>query len=198
MQLILGITGGIATGKSTVVNVFKKFHYPVIDGDCIAKQIVEKGQPALTAIEQAFGKKILKKNGELDRKLLGELIFHNKEKRRLLDQRMAPFLKKEILRQIAEAKTTNASLIVVDLPLLYEGHYEVYMEKVAVVYTPESIQQQRLMKREQLTKEEARKRIQSQWSIEEKKKRANILFDNSGSKIETEQQVVDWLQHIGK
>lgn len=193
MTKVLGITGGIATGKSTVV-AFKKAGYPIVDGDVIAREIVAKGQPALAAIVETFGPEIVLTTGELDRKKLGQLIFSSSQKRELLNETLKPFLRKEILRQIEEAKKKAASLIIVDIPLLYEAHYEAIMDQVAVVYVPEKIQKERLMARNHLTEEEAQQRIASQWPIETKKERADIVFDNQGTREETEQQVKKWLE----
>lgn len=194
MTKVLGITGGIATGKSTVVAFLKKAGYPIVDGDVIAREIVAKGQPALAAIVETFGPDILLTTGELDRKKLGQLIFSSSQKRELLNETLKPFLRKEILRQIEEAKKKAASLIIVDIPLLYEAHYEAIMDQVAVVYVPEKIQKERLMARNHLTEEEAQQRIASQWPIETKKERADIVFDNQGTREETEQQVKKWLE----
>ncbi|MHC0416893.1 dephospho-CoA kinase, partial [Enterococcus faecalis] len=152
MTKVLGITGGIATGKSTVVALFKKAGYPIVDGDIIAREIVAKGQPALAAIVETFGPEIVLTTGELDRKKLGQLIFASPQKRELLNETLNPFLRKEILRQIEEAKK-KAALVIVDIPLLYEAHYEAIMDQVAVVYVPEKIQKERLMARNQLTEE---------------------------------------------
>lgn len=198
MTKVLGITGGIATGKSTVVALFKKAGYPIVDGDIIAREIVAKGQPALAAIVETFGPEIVLTTGELDRKKLGQLIFASPQKRELLNETLKPFLRKEILRQIEEAKK-KAALVIVDIPLLYEAHYEAIMDQIAVVYVPEKIQKERLMARNQLTEEEAQQRIASQWPIEMKKERADIVFDNQGTREETEQQVKKWLEEqIGK
>ena len=155
---------------------------------------VAKGQPALATIVETFGPEIVLTTGELDRKKLGQLIFSISQKRELLNETLKPFLRKEILRQIEEAKKKAASLIIVDIPLLYEAHYEAIMDQVAVVYVPEKIQKERLMARNHLTEEEAQQRIASQWPIETKKERADIVFDNQGTREETEQQVKKWLE----
>lgn len=193
MSIVLGITGGIATGKSTVVNLFKEYGYPVVDGDLVARQVVEKGQPALKKVEEVFGSAIIKSDGTLDRKKLGKIVFADEQSRHLLNQTLKPFLRTEILRQIKVAKE-ESSLVIADIPLLYEGHYEAEMDQVAVVYIPEKLQLDRLMKRDQLTVEEAQQRITSQLSIEIKKQRADVIFDNQGTVAETRKQVVAWLE----
>ena len=192
MTKILGLTGGIATGKSTVVKVFKELGFPVVDADVIAREIVEVGTPALAEIVSMFGTEILQPDGSLDRKKLGALVFSDKEKRQKLNALLSPFLREAILSQI-EMKKDRASLVVVDIPLLYEGGYEKDMDQVAVVYVPETIQLDRLMERDHLTEQEAWQRINSQLSIEQKKQRADIVFDNQKTIQETKKLVENWV-----
>ncbi|EOL46058.1 dephospho-CoA kinase [Enterococcus phoeniculicola] len=192
MSFILGITGGISTGKSSVVAVFKELGYPIVDADIVARQVVEPQTPGLNAIVEVFGNEIITEDGHLNRKKLGSIIFQSDEKRQQLNQLLNPFIRSEIVAQIEEKKKL-ASLVIVDIPLLFEGHYEQYMTQVAVVYIPEVLQLQRLMKRDHLNEEDALKRIHSQLDIEEKKKRADIVFDNQGSQEKTREQVMAWL-----
>lgn len=193
MGMALGITGGIATGKSTVVKYFQEYGFPVVDADVIAREVVKIGTPGLKAIAEEFGFELLQKDGTLDRKALGTIIFSNPEKRVRLNQLLSPFLRAEITKQIKEKKQ-QAKLVIVDIPLLYEGKYETDVDQVAVVYLPEKKQIERLMIRDKLTKEEAKKRIASQWSIEEKKERADIVFDNGKDQEWTRKQVIEWLK----
>lgn len=195
MAFVLGVTGGIATGKSTVVNFFKAQGFPVVDGDQIARAIVEPKMPALTDLTKAFGLEILKE-GQLDRKKLGEIVFGDAKKRQQMDQILDGYLRKEITDQIKEASKT-APLVIADIPLLYEADYGQYMDQVAVVYIPEELQQKRLMERDHLTPAEAKKRMDSQLSIEEKRQRADILFDNQGTIDKTKEQVQSWLDQQG-
>jgi len=189
---VLGLTGGIATGKSTAAAVFSRHQIPMIDGDIIAREVVQPQTPGLAAIVQEFGEEILQEDGSLDRVALAKIIFDSTEQRQKLDRLLDPFIRQAITEQIKQQKA-NYPLVVVDIPLLFEGHYEQEMDAVAVVYLPEEIQLQRLMKRNQLTLDEAKKRIQSQMPIEEKKKLADIVFDNSGSKDELTCQIERWL-----
>ena len=193
MGFVLGLTGGIATGKSTVVDIFRSFGFPIVDGDQIAREIVEVGQPALTAIKREFGSSVILPDGQLNRKQLGEIIFNQPEKRHVLNQLLDPFLRKTILDRI-EAYKTKAKLVIVDLPLLFEGNYIDTVDEIATVYVPESIQLKRLMARDSLSEQDAKKRISSQWPIEEKKAKSTIVFDNQQSIIETKEQVVEWLK----
>mgnify|MGYP001085302955 FL=1 len=195
MAFILGVTGGIATGKSTVVDVFRKAGVPIVDGDLIAREIVEPGQPALKALVATFGEEILTED-RLNRKKLGEIVFNDPAKRQLLDRLLDGYLRGAITDQIKEAAKT-APLVVADIPLLYEADYQQYMDQVAVVYIPKELQLTRLMQRDHLTKEAALQRMKSQLSIEEKRQKADFLFDNQGTREETRQQVLRWLAEKG-
>lgn len=193
MTLVLGLTGSIATGKSTVVSIFRSYGFPIVDGDQVAREIVQPGKPALKAITSHFGLEMIRTNGELDRKKLGALIFSQPEKRQELDQLLDSFLRDEIVRQIEEKKKMS-TLVIADIPLLFERNYQSEVDQIAVVYAPQEIQQARLIARDGLTKAQAFERIASQMSIEVKKKQADIIFDNQGSPLETKNQVVDWLK----
>lgn len=194
---VLGLTGGIATGKSTAAVVFRQHGIPVIDGDIIAREVVEPHTQGLRALVQTFGEEILQKDGSLDRAALAKIIFRSEEQRKKLNQLLDPFIRQAIKDQVQQKKAV-CSLVVVDIPLLFEGHYEKEMDAVAVVYLPEDIQLQRLMARNQLTFEEATQRIQSQLSIEQKKGLADIVFDNSGSKEALAHQIEEWLVDFDK
>lgn len=193
MTLVLGLTGSIGTGKSTVVSIFRSYGFPIVDGDQVAREIVQPGKPALKAITSHFGLEMIRTNGELDRKKLGALIFSQPEKRQELDQLLDSFLRDEIVRQIEEKKKMS-TLVIADIPLLFERNYQSEVDQIAVVYAPQEIQQARLIARDGLTKAQAFERIASQMSIEVKKKQADIIFDNQGSPLETKNQVVDWLK----
>lgn len=191
MKKILGVTGGIATGKSTVVDIFRAHGFPIVDGDLIAREVVVPNSPGLAAIVGAFGKEILTEEGTLDRKKLGRIVFQEEAKLNLLNQVLNPFIRSEILRQLQEAE---AALVIADIPLLFEGHYDQYVDQVAVVYLPESLQVQRLMERDNFSQESAMQRIRSQMPIDEKRNRADIVFDNQGTRQQTKKIVEDWLR----
>lgn len=193
MSFVLGITGGIASGKSTVVDFFKVEGFPVVDGDIVARKVVEPGTEGLKVLEKVFGSAIIEKDGQLNRKKLGDIIFQNEQKRALLNETLEPFIRSEIERQVEVAKK-KSDLVIVDVPLLYEGNYEAMMDKVAVVYVTPEIQLKRLMARNALSKDGALERINSQLSLEEKKMRADIVIDNCRSQETTRQQVLNWLQ----
>ena len=193
MSYRLGLTGSIATGKSTVAKLFLSAGIPVVDADLGARAVVLPGAPGLADIIEHFGEAYLLSDGTLDRKRLGALIFSDREKRKELDvllkERINDWIQAEKERYISEGH----KLIVLDIPLLYEGGYEDSCDAVMVVYVPEELQVQRLMSRNHLDADEAARRMQSQLSIEKKKELADFVIDNSGTIEETKKQVNDWL-----
>lgn len=194
MGFILGITGGIASGKSTVVNVFKEKGFPIVDGDIVARQIVEPGKPALAAIKAAFGLEVILPTGELNRKKLGEIVFQDSDKRQQLDRILNPYLRQQIKAEMAFWKN-KSPLVIADIPLMYEGHYDHYMDEVAVVYVDFLQQKKRLMARDNIDEKTAEAKINSQMPLAKKRSLADTVFDNNGSKEETVQQVLNWLEN---
>lgn len=196
MTFVLGLTGGIASGKSLVTSIFLKEKIPVVDGDLVSRKIVKKNSPALKEIVAYFGEDILQADGTLNRKILGKRVFAKKELLQKLNDIMDPYLRNAFLKEINGAKEKNIPLIVLDIPLLYEENYNQYCEQVMVVWVPENIQKNRLMKRDQLTEIEAEKRMASQLSLNEKKRLGDIIIDNSATKRKTEEQVLKWLKNF--
>lgn len=196
MTFVLGLTGGIASGKSLVTSIFLKEKIPVVDGDLVSRKIVEKNSPALKEIVAYFGEDILQADGTLNRKILGKRVFAKKELLQKLNDIMDPYLRNAFLKEINGAKEKNIPLIVLDIPLLYEENYDQYCEQVMVVWVPENIQKNRLMKRDQLTEIEAEKRMASQLSLNEKKRLGDIIIDNTATKRKTEEQVLKWLKNF--
>jgi len=188
MSCVVGLTGSIATGKSTVVEWFKTKHVPVIDADQIAREIVEPGKPILMRLKETFGEAIIQTDGSLDRALLGQMIFNDDTLRQKLDDLMHPAIVKEMVARRDKYLNQNEPLIILDVPLLFEGGLTDLVDRVIVVYTTESVQLERLMNRNKLSKQEATQRIKTQWSIEKKKALATDVIDNNGSIEETYQQ----------
>ena len=189
---IVGLTGGISSGKSTVSSYFKQLKIPVIDADEVARKVVKPNSQGAIEIRKAFGSDVFEEDGSLNRQKLGALIFSNAENRQKLDDLLQPLIK-IILEEIEEYRQKGETMIVLDLPLLFEKHYEELCEEIIVVYIPRKLQLERLMKRNQYTKLEALSRIDSQLSIEEKRKRATVLLDNQGTIQQLYQQVEQWL-----
>jgi dephospho-CoA kinase len=194
----IGLTGGIASGKSTVAKMLTERGAILIDLDGIAREVVNPGQPSLFRIAERFGQAVLQEDGSLNRKKLGDIVFADPSERKALEQIIHPAIR-AIMKERMAYYETNAphKLIVVDVPLLYESGLESYFEQIMVVYVPRNTQLQRLMERNKLTVEEAEKRLSAQMDIEEKKTRADILIDNSNSIALTEQQIDRFWQEKG-
>ncbi|KAA9235082.1 MULTISPECIES: dephospho-CoA kinase [Aerococcus] len=197
MTFRLGLTGSIATGKSTVSNYFKKVGFPVVDADLGARAVVEPGTQGLQAIKEHFGEDFLFPNGILNRKKLGDLVFTDKGQVQSLNQLLLPYIYDWVNDQAQSYQDQGHQLIVLDIPLLYETKYQDACDAVMLVYVPESIQLQRLMDRDNLSEDEAFDRMLSQYNIEQKLRWADIVIDNQGSIQQTEKQVEAWLSIQG-
>ena len=195
MTNILGLTGGIATGKSTVSRYFSDKGYAVVDADVVARRVVEPGTEGLANIVAHFGTEIIQKDGTLNREKLGAMIFSDAEKRETLNNLLSAQIRRTIMADTETLVNANQPLIVLDIPLLYEAGYETHCDAVMVVYTTEAVQLERLMARNNLTEEEALNRIASQEPIETKKDRADIVIDNNGPLNHTYEQVETWLKN---
>lgn len=194
---VIGITGGIATGKSTVSKIIRDEGFQVIDSDSIAREVVKRGSEGLRLVIDKFGRDLLMEDGSLDRDKLGDLIFQNDEKRRQLNDLLHPLIRESMTLGIDKASYSN-NVVFVDIPLLFESRDEIEdsgitLDEVWVVYTEEAIQLNRLMKRNDYTYDEALSRIRSQLDIEEKRRLADRVIDNSGSLEETRKQVMKLL-----
>ncbi|HKZ07781.1 MAG TPA: dephospho-CoA kinase [Methylomirabilota bacterium] len=188
--LLAGLTGGIATGKSTVSAMFTHLGARVTDADQLARDVVAPGQPAHAAVVAAFGSEVLQPDGYLDRKRLGAIVFADAEKRKRLESITHPAIRtrwERILRVYEEEEF--AGIVFWDAALLYETGGARLMEKMVVVTADPATQLARLMARDGSTEAEARARIASQMPVAEKAKLADYVVDNSGTRAETERQV---------
>lgn len=195
--MLIGLTGGIASGKSTVSALLVKYGALLVDADQVAREVVERGQPALLQIVSQFGEHMLHEDGSLNRQALGAVVFADADKRKQLEEITHPAIRAKMQQQIELYKQQQPhALIVADIPLLYETGQTHLYEGVAVVYVPASVQIERLMKRNGLSEAEATKRVQLQMDIEEKKRLADWVIDNSSTLQHTEQQVIDLIQRL--
>jgi dephospho-CoA kinase len=194
----IGLTGGIACGKSTVASLLVERGAVLIDADRIAREIVEPGSPALDRISERFGEAVLDQTGRLNRRRLADIVFNDLEARKALESITHPEIRSIMRRRMEEAEKVDPSrLVVVDVPLLYESRLETMFQGVMVVYVPVDIQRARLMERDHFTVEEADARIQAQLSIEHKKTMADYVIDNSGSIEQTRHQIDRFWQERG-
>lgn len=190
---LIGITGSIACGKSTVSRELLRKGYPVIDGDMLSRELTGPGGLAMTDIRTVFGDRFLLPNGSLNRREMGRLVFSEPPARDRLDRIMAPYLKSLTLKRIEEIRSSGAVLCFLDFPLLYEKGYDQYCDSVWCVWLPEDLQLQRLMERDGYTRDEAMCRIRAVMSSDEKANRSAVVIDNSGPVEDTLQQVEDQL-----
>jgi len=191
--VIIGLTGGIATGKSTVSAMLAELGAAVVDADQVAREVVLPGEPALRQVAETFGQAVLNEDGTLNRKKLGEIVFADEMKRKALEAILHPAIRQVMNDRIDRLERENPGrLVVADIPLLYETGLDARYPEVLVVYVPPDVQLERLMKRDGLTEAKARERLNAQLPIDEKKKRADWVIDNSGTLEETRRQVLDF------
>ena len=181
MTLILGLTGGIATGKSTADHIFKQKGIPIIDADQIAHDLYQVGKPAWKKIKDQFGREYLNPDQTINRKKLGQLVFNDQNELELLNKITHPLVHEEINRQIKQEISKKSRLVILDIPLLFESHAEKMCDQVLVITLPEKMQITRLMERNNLTKEQAIARIHSQMPLSEKEAKATYVISNSGT-----------------
>lgn len=198
IKMIIGLTGGIATGKSTISSFFKEEGIPVIDTDLIAHDLMKQGQKAYGEIIKVFGSEILNEDGEINRKALGKIVFNNEEKRLMLNRIVHPLVKEVVKEDIKRYQTDGHKIIVIDVPLLFESGFDDLCDKTLVVFTHYLIQLERLRKRDHLSKTEAEKRIKAQMRLEEKVLRADFVLDNSGNINATYKQFIELHHKIKK
>ena len=182
--ILIGLTGGIATGKSTVSNILVQKGYSLIDADKIAREVVIINKPAYIKIVEGFGEGILQDDKKVDRKVLGNIIFNNKEARDKLNNIIHPYIF-ETIKFNVDNLSNKAQIIFLDVPLLFEQYdlwekYNIKFDEIWVVYVNKNVQIERLMKRDEISREEALKRIESQMPMDDKKARSSKTIDNSG------------------
>ncbi|XP_063223906.1 dephospho-CoA kinase [Bacillus rossius redtenbacheri] len=190
-MFIVGLTGGIGTGKSTVAEVFREYGIPVLDADVMARKVVEPGKKAWHKIKKEFGDEVFTADGSLNREALGELIFKDVEKRRKLNAITHPEIYNELFWAAVKCFFQGHQFIVMDLPLLFEsGSMLDYLHKIIVVTCEVDLQLQRLMDRNSMSESRAKLRIAAQMPLETKCERAHFVVENSGTVDDTRQQVV--------
>lgn len=193
MGKIIGITGGIASGKSTVTNFLRQKGFEVVDADALVHQLQKPGGRLFQILVEHFGEKVLLEDGELNRPLLASLIFSNSEEREWSKETQGQIIREE-LGSLRDKFSETEELFFMDIPLLFEQDYASWFDETWLVYVRRDTQLDRLMNRDQLSKESAETRLASQWPLEEKKKFATYILDNNGSREQLLSQVVTLLE----
>lgn len=194
MAVIVGLTGGIASGKSTISKMIQELHFPIVDADIVAREVVEIGEDAYTKLIESFGEEILMEDRTLNRQALGSIIFHDEEKRMLLNSVMHPSIGMRIEQLKNKYVSEGSKAVFLDIPLLLESGDKYGTDKILVVSVNQDTQLERLMKRNNLSEGEAQARIDSQMLISDKVKLADEVIDNSNTIEESKQQLIHILQ----
>ena len=189
-MLKIGLTGSIASGKSTIARMFAALGVQVIDTDVIARQVVVPGSPGLAKLVAEFGKNLLRDDGSLNRQLLGELIFADQEKRQRLNELLHPLIRTMAEEEIKKYYRQHPNgMVTVDVPLLIETNLLPWFDQIILVWVPAAVQLERLKARDGIDEETARLKMSSQMSLDEKRKYADFIIDNSSSLAASRAQV---------
>jgi dephospho-CoA kinase len=176
---VVGLTGGIATGKSTFAAALRARGVPVLDADALARTVVEPGEPALAEIARVFGAEVLGPDGTLDRRRLGAIVFADPDARVRLEAITHPAIRRAVAAETARLAAQGHALVFYDVPLLFEVGLDRELDCVVVVYAPREVQRERLLRRDGLTPAEADARLAAQLDVEEKVRRADFVVDNA-------------------
>ena len=195
MAKIIGITGGIASGKSTVTEFLKQKGFEVVDADAVVHQLQKPGGRLFQILVEHFGERILLENGELNRPLLASLIFSNPEEQEWSKRTQGEIIREELAALRNQLAQTEV-LFFMDIPLLFEQNYASWFDETWLVYVNRDVQLERLMKRDQISKEAAESRLNSQWSLERKISLASHSLDNNGNQEQLIAQVVQLLEEM--
>ena len=195
MGKIIGITGGIASGKSTVTDFLRQKGFQVVDADAVVHQLQKPGGRLYQVLVEHFGEKILLENGELNRTLLASLIFSNPEEQEWSKRTQGEIIREELDALRNQLAQTEA-LFFMDIPLLFEQNYASWFDETWLVYVNRDVQLERLMKRDQISKEAAESRLNSQWPLERKISLASHSLDNNGNQEQLIAQVVQLLEEM--
>ncbi|MES3706211.1 dephospho-CoA kinase [Staphylococcus ureilyticus] len=196
MPKVIGLTGGIASGKSTVSELLTAHGFKIVDADIASRKAVEKGSEGLEQVRSTFGEEAIDEDGNMNREYVGDIIFNYPEKRLELNEIVHPIVR-TIMEQEKEAFLKDGYNVIMDIPLLYENELQDTVDEVWLVYTSESIQIDRLMQRNDISMEDAKARVYSQISIDKKRKMANHVIDNRDSKLDLKQNLEQLLTDEG-
>lgn len=192
--MIIGLTGSIASGKSTVAQMLANYGLPIVDADLVARQVVEPGSETLMQIAEVFGQDVILPTGEMNRAKVGSIIFGDEEKRAQLNGIIHPAIRTEMLRQ-RDRYVADGKHVIMDIPLLFESKLQHFVEKILVVTVSKEKQLTRLMARNDLTQDEALARISSQLPLAVKEQGADAIIYNDGTIDESRVQLIAILKN---
>lgn len=190
----IGLTGGVATGKSTVAKILKEKGTEIISSDELAHKAMAPGGPAYDGVISQFGPEILLSDGKIDRRLLGEIVFKDESARKRLESIIHPIVLKGIIEGFEDYSKQRAKIVIVEVPLLFEVGWMDLFDYIWVIYSPYERQLERLIQRDHLSEIQAKERIASQMPLEEKKKRADVVIQNDNDLGSLEKQVITLLK----
>ncbi len=188
-MVVVGLTGGICSGKSTVAAMFQRLGATVIDADQVAHELVEPDRPLFEAVVSAFGREVIGTDGRIDRRRLGALVFADPEARRRLEELLHPPIIRECERRIRQAEVSGSTVCLVDAALLIESGWYTRCDEVILIEASEAVRLDRLVRSRGLSRDDAMLRIRSQMAQQEKRRHADFIIRNDGSREETERQV---------
>lgn len=194
----IGLTGGIATGKSSVAKILRDFGLPVVDADSLARVVTRPQSIGLNAVVNVFGSSILDASGELNRKKLGEIVFNSPEQRRKLEEILHPLIQNERAKERLALEQRGCEMAFYDVPLLFEKHLESEFDAVVLVYARPEEQRRRMKDRDHLSDIEIESRLSAQLPIDEKVKLADYIIFNNGGLTELKANVQAVLQELAK
>jgi dephospho-CoA kinase len=196
MTKVIGVTGGIASGKSLVSDYLTAQGYAIVDADIVAREVVAPGSNGLRQVAAIFGKEIVAENGQLNRKRLGQLVFADPQKLQTLNNILQPLIRQQIGQELHELLAQGQDFVFLVAPLLFEQHYQAMCDVIMVVTVSPEVQLQRLMNRDHLNAKQARERIAAQWPLSRKVALADVVINNDGTAAATQAQLADWLKRM--
>lgn len=184
-RLVIGLTGGIASGKTTVLKAFQRLGATTLSADDLVHRMLHRKHPVGRRVIQVFGPTLVRKDGTIDRQKLGEIVFHDRHLRKRLECIVHP----AVMRAMRAGWRTRKGVVVADIPLLFEARLCPQVDHVGVVWVPRPLQEQRLQERDGLSLRQIRERLTAQWPLSRKRHLADFVIDNSGSRQQTFRQV---------
>lgn len=194
MAKIIGVTGGIASGKSLVSDYLTARGFPIVDADIVAREVVAPQSMGLKRVAAAFGNQVINAEGRLNRKQLGKIVFADSAQLKLLNDILQPLIRKQIEQELQHLIDQGHENIFLVAPLLFEQNYQSMCDEIMVVAVSHEEQLQRLMNRDHLDEQQARARIAAQWPLSRKIALADIVINNDGTIAQTQAQLADWIK----